>query len=342
MNEIAENDLESLTLDQMKNKANLGATEIEYHGSSTIRVAIETGEVLQAIKEKLPYGEFSSWIEANFRHSHKHANRYMLIAKSTRVSNLNDFTSIRQALSMITNDPTKSDVEAERIDRIRTRLLSGEKRSSVAQSERVAAYRITEIWRDKVQPVLSARDWLSEVKESECQPIAAARLQHVISAQSGSTPWSEYAAAQLDISATYLQKAMQLVRNANASVIAAYEEGALAMPSAVEISRLPRDQQDSAVEQKATTLTDEMLDEMRRRTSQLVDQKIGFEQQYGNGPKPIREIAKRASVSGELADFIHYHKTVANWCATVATLLEEHDGCLQPTLEQKTTSLSKV
>lgn len=100
---------ESLEVEALAEIANEAAGQVESFARKAVEQADRCGRALMAIKEKLPHGEWGKWLGRNFDYSQEHARRYMTIAaNSTRVWNLKDATSIREALRMIA-DPIESE-----------------------------------------------------------------------------------------------------------------------------------------------------------------------------------------------------------------------------------------
>lgn len=96
---------EKLELEVLIGIANESAEQVEASARKAVEHAERCGRALLAIKEKLNHGEWSAWLRTNFDYSQEHARRYMTIASnSTRVLNLKDATSIREALRMIADD----------------------------------------------------------------------------------------------------------------------------------------------------------------------------------------------------------------------------------------------
>lgn len=86
--------------------ANEAAEEVESSARKTVEHAERCGRALLAAKEKVPHGQWASWLGANFDYSDRHAQRYMSIASNTtRVADLKNAGSIREALRMIAEDP---------------------------------------------------------------------------------------------------------------------------------------------------------------------------------------------------------------------------------------------
>jgi hypothetical protein len=86
--------------------ANESAEQVETSARKTVEHAERCGRALLAAKEKLPHGKFTAWLGSNFDYSERHAQRYMHIASNTtRVADLKDATSLREALRMIAEDP---------------------------------------------------------------------------------------------------------------------------------------------------------------------------------------------------------------------------------------------
>jgi hypothetical protein len=94
--------LTNLTTETLAEMAAEKAALVEQHGRKTVQAAIDCGRYLTEIKSRLAHGEWLPWLEENFPHAQQHANRYMVIAANyTRVSNLEEASSIREALRMI-------------------------------------------------------------------------------------------------------------------------------------------------------------------------------------------------------------------------------------------------
>jgi len=97
---------EALEIDVLIGMANESAGLVESSARKAVEHAERCGRALIAIKAKLPHGEWGAWLGRSFDYSQEHARRYMQIASnSTRVLNLKDATSIREALRMIADDP---------------------------------------------------------------------------------------------------------------------------------------------------------------------------------------------------------------------------------------------
>ena len=97
---------ESLEIGVLIGMANDSAELVEASAKKAVEHAERCGRALNAIKAKLPHGEWGAWLGKNFDYSQRHAARYMTIASNwTRVSNLEGDGSIREALRMIADDP---------------------------------------------------------------------------------------------------------------------------------------------------------------------------------------------------------------------------------------------
>ena len=97
---------ESLEIGVLIGMANESAELVEASAKKAVEHAERCGRALNAIKAKLPHGEWGAWLGKNFDYSQRHAARYMSIASNwTRVSNLEGDGSIREALRMIADDP---------------------------------------------------------------------------------------------------------------------------------------------------------------------------------------------------------------------------------------------
>ena len=60
-------------------------------------------------KALVPYGEWLNWLKENFSATNRTAHRYMNLADSTRVSNL-EASSIREALRMIAGEDEEDEL----------------------------------------------------------------------------------------------------------------------------------------------------------------------------------------------------------------------------------------
>jgi hypothetical protein len=97
---------EELEVEVLTGIANESAELVEASARKAVEHAERCGRALIAIKEKLQHGEWSGWLGQNFEYSQEQARRYMTIASnSTRVWNLKDATSIREALRIIADHP---------------------------------------------------------------------------------------------------------------------------------------------------------------------------------------------------------------------------------------------
>ena len=97
---------EALEVEVLIGIANESAELVEASAKKAVEHAERCGRALNAIKAKLPHGEWGAWLGKNFDYSQRHATRYMTIASNwTRVSNLEGDGSIREALRMIADDP---------------------------------------------------------------------------------------------------------------------------------------------------------------------------------------------------------------------------------------------
>lgn len=106
--------LKELPIETLAIYANEAAELCEATGRLTVEHAIRAGRALLAAKEKVKHGEWSVWLQDNFRQSQARACQYMEIANFNRGLNLDDATSIRQALRLIADSPEKQAKKAER------------------------------------------------------------------------------------------------------------------------------------------------------------------------------------------------------------------------------------
>jgi hypothetical protein len=86
--------------------ANESAEQVESSARKTVEHAERCGRALLAAKQKVPHGQWLGWLAKNFDYNQQHASRYITIAANySRVSNLKEATSLREALRMIAEDP---------------------------------------------------------------------------------------------------------------------------------------------------------------------------------------------------------------------------------------------
>jgi hypothetical protein len=101
-------------------KANMAAEMVERGKGFVLLGAITAGKELIAAKEIAGHGNFTEWLKKNWNHSQSLANKYMKIANSERVTNLEEAKSIREALalSMVSEqDETDSTEHVPRAER---------------------------------------------------------------------------------------------------------------------------------------------------------------------------------------------------------------------------------
>lgn len=97
---------DDLNVESLAVIANESAAEVESSARKTVEHAERCGRALLAAKEKIAHGQWLGWLSANFDYNQQHASRYMTIASNySRVSNLKEATSLREALRMIAEDP---------------------------------------------------------------------------------------------------------------------------------------------------------------------------------------------------------------------------------------------
>ena len=98
-------DLNLLPIETLKEMANEAGEQVENNAKLTVQKAADCGRYLTAIKDQLEHGEWLPWLGANWDYSPRTAVRYMdIAANSSRVTNLKDASSIREALRMIADD----------------------------------------------------------------------------------------------------------------------------------------------------------------------------------------------------------------------------------------------
>jgi len=106
--------LDNLPVETLAEMANEAAAACEESGRKTVEHAIRCGRALLAAKAQVKHGEWLEWLADNFHQSRRVADRYMEIANWPRAANLEEATSIRDALRLIAESPEKQAKKAER------------------------------------------------------------------------------------------------------------------------------------------------------------------------------------------------------------------------------------
>ena len=106
--------LDFLPVETLAAMANEAAAACEASGRKTVEHAATCGRALLAAKAQVKHGEWLDWLAENFHQSRRVADRYMEIANWPRAANLEEATSIRDALRMIAESPEKQAKKAER------------------------------------------------------------------------------------------------------------------------------------------------------------------------------------------------------------------------------------
>lgn len=105
-------DYRSMPVEALAELANDAGAQVETHAKGAVRAAMVAGEALTAAKAQLAHGEWMAWLKANWDYSHQLANQYMQISNYQRASNLEDASSVREALRMIAAE--KAEIEPKR------------------------------------------------------------------------------------------------------------------------------------------------------------------------------------------------------------------------------------
>jgi len=77
------------------------AALVEQHGRKTVQAAIDCGRYLTEIKSRLGHGEWLPWLEENWRLHQAWASQFMKMANYAHAHNLEEASSVREALRMI-------------------------------------------------------------------------------------------------------------------------------------------------------------------------------------------------------------------------------------------------
>lgn len=112
MNDLIQ--LEKLPVETLAEMANEAAAACEASGRKTVEHAATCGRALLAIRPQIPHGKWLDWLKENFHQTQQRAHQYMEIANYNRGCNLEDATSIRQALRLIADSPEKQAKKQER------------------------------------------------------------------------------------------------------------------------------------------------------------------------------------------------------------------------------------
>jgi hypothetical protein len=132
-------DLSKLELATLAEMANDAAEQAEKNATLTVQKAMDAGRYLLAAKEQCEHGTWAAWIGVNWNYSQESARRYMTIASnSTRVWNLKDARSVREALRMISEDRAEdAPIIVPRVERKAGRVEVQEVGQTVVQAEEV-------------------------------------------------------------------------------------------------------------------------------------------------------------------------------------------------------------
>ena len=104
--------VDGLSLSELAASANLYHAKAETSAHSAVECAWHAGQALNAAKARCDHGQWLPWLESNFTGSVDLANKYMRIANSERVLNLEPGTSIRGALAAIQKENRDSRSES--------------------------------------------------------------------------------------------------------------------------------------------------------------------------------------------------------------------------------------
>lgn len=102
-------DLSVASMTKLAKIANDAAASVEQHAFDAAQQAVVCGQALIAAKEKCPHGDWGQWLTDNFDYSQSTATRFMKLANSSRVTNLPDYKTVRQALIAVSEAQPKND-----------------------------------------------------------------------------------------------------------------------------------------------------------------------------------------------------------------------------------------
>jgi len=106
--------LETLPVETLAEMANEAAAACEASGRKTVEHAATCGRALLAAKSQVKHGQWLDWLAKNFSQSRQRAQQFMEIANCYRGSNLEEATSVRDALRLIAESPEKQQKKTER------------------------------------------------------------------------------------------------------------------------------------------------------------------------------------------------------------------------------------
>lgn len=99
-------------------KANGGGEMVERGASMAVTGALIAGTELISAKDIVPHGEWAHWLGKHWNYSQPKASRYMTIASNySRVNNLKDAKSIREALRMIADEKAEKEPDTPIVPR---------------------------------------------------------------------------------------------------------------------------------------------------------------------------------------------------------------------------------
>jgi len=103
-------DLNLLPLETLAEMANESAEQAEKNAKLTVTKAIDSGRYLIAAKEQIEHGQWLTWLGQNWNYNQGQASRYMTISNYAHAHNLTEAKSIREALRMIGEEKTETEL----------------------------------------------------------------------------------------------------------------------------------------------------------------------------------------------------------------------------------------
>ena len=105
---------------QTRQLAQDAAREIRARGKRVMQDTIDIGHYLLSVKEALPHGHFTQWIEAEFGWKERQARNFMNIAREFKTANFADLDIATSALGMLAAPSTPEEARVEALEAAKT------------------------------------------------------------------------------------------------------------------------------------------------------------------------------------------------------------------------------
>lgn len=315
--------MDALTLPELAEQANEAAGDVDGYASATVESAVRCGMLLLTAKGKVKHGQWQAWLETSFHKTAKQARIYMQLAKRTRECVLDDSNSIRDAMRRIAGP--KEGSEEHREEQIADMLRGGASQVDVVEKFHCQHITVKRIYEEIVMPELLETDWRTAVNKALVKPIAAVELWPVIQAEyrhiGASGGCYEWVASEINVSVGLLTHAAKVIRDGIPQLISRAKAGDIALSTACELAKLPADQQAKELATRDRKKTVDIVDDLRSRVSTMLDQKLGWNSQYGPDDDVFRDLGEIAD-QADISEIVRNLLLVRDWVAAIATLLE--------------------